>query len=307
MREVTVAAVQTTCTWDREQNVERTCAAVREAARRGAQIVCLQELFETPYFCADQPNPDYFDLARRRRDNPTITRMAALAAELGVVLPVTFFERAGQVFFNTAAIIDADGSVLGYYRKSHIPEDPGYSEKYYFSPGDTGFRVWRTKHAVIGVGICWDQWFPECARAMALLGAELLMYPTAIGDEPTPWGSDTRDHWQTVMRGHAAANVMPLIAANRVGAEEVGSGTQTYYGSSFITDEYGALVAVAERDQEAIITATFDLDKAAWRRVETPVFRDRRVDLYAPLLTLDGGADAITETTCSLRRHEEDR
>jgi N-carbamoylputrescine amidase len=305
MREVTVAAVQTTCTWDREQNVERTCAAVREAARRGAQIVCLQELFETPYFCADQPSPDYFDLARGRRDNPTITTMAALAAELGVVLPVTFFERAGQVFFNTAAIIDADGSVLGYYRKSHIPDDPGYSEKYYFSPGDTGFRVWHTKHAVIGVGICWDQWFPECARAMALMGAELLLYPTAIGDEPTPESADTRDHWQTVIRGHAAANLMPVIVANRVGTEEVGSGTQTYYGSSFITDEQGALVAAAERVQETVVTATFDLDRCAWRRVETPLFRDRRVDLYAPLLSLDGGENTRMETTNAPRRRDE--
>ena len=214
MREVTVAATQMACEWDRDGNVGRAERLVREAARRGAQIVLLQELFETPYFCKE-PRSKHFALAHPFEGHPLLARMSRLASELDVVLPISFFERANNAYFNSVAIVDADGSVLGTYRKAHIPNGPGYQEKTYFSPGDTGFRVWDTRHARIGVGICWDQWFPECARAMALMGAELLFYPTAIGSEPEEPDFDSRDPWQRVMIGHAVANLCPVVAANR--------------------------------------------------------------------------------------------
>lgn len=218
-----------------------------------------------------------------------MARFQELCRELDVVVPVSFYERAGRVFFNTVAVVDADGSVLGIYRKSHIPDDPGYYEKYYFSPGDTGFKVWPTRHGRIGVGVCWDQWFPECARAMALLGAEILLYPTCIGDEPVEYFEpDISEHWQTTMRGHAAANVTPVVTANRIGSEDGPAGAQTYWGQSFIAGQRGELLAVAPRDEEAIVTATFDLDACEFRRREMTLFRDQRVDLYGPLLTLDG-------------------
>jgi N-carbamoylputrescine amidase len=290
VREVTVAAAQFACTADLAANVRAAERLVREAAAQGAQVVCLQELFETPYFCTSE-DARTFDLARPLEGHPTVARFQDLCRELGVVVPVNFFERAGRVFFNTAAIVDADGSVLGIYRKSHIPDDPGYLEKYYFSPGNTGFRVWDTRYARIGVGICWDQWFPECARAMALQGAELLLYPTCIGDEPVEYfEADISEHWQLTMRGHAGANLMPVVAANRIGSEPGPFGPQTYWGQSFICDHRGALRAVAPRDEEAIVTATFDLDEIEFRRREMTLFRDRRVDLYGPLLTLDGDA-----------------
>jgi N-carbamoylputrescine amidase len=287
MREVTVAATQMACSWDREANVERAVALVREAAARGAQIVLLQELFETPYFPVEEKQ-ELFALARPLDGHPTVARMAALAAELEVVLPVSFFERAGNAHFNAVAVVDADGSVLGVYRKSHIPDGPGYEEKYYFNPGDTGFRVWSTRYGRIGVAICWDQWFPECARAMALQDAELLLYPTAIGDEPLPDCVDSRDQWQRVMQGHAAANVLPVVASNRIGTEESDAGKQTFYGSSFITDGTGAKLAEAPRDRQAVITARFDLDELRAMRASWGLFRDRRPDLYRSLLTLDG-------------------
>jgi N-carbamoylputrescine amidase len=208
-----------------------------------------------------------------------------------VVLPFSFFERAGNVYFNSLAMIDADGSLLGVYRKSHIPEGPGYHEKYYFSPGDTGFRVWPTRFGVLGVGICWDQWFPEAARCMALMGAEALLYPTAIGSEPYDASLDSRDHWQRCMQGHAAANVMPLVASNRVGVERGQQYAMTFYGSSFIADPTGAKVAEADREGEAILTATFDLEAVRAQRHAWGVFRDRRPDLYAPILTLDGSGE----------------
>jgi N-carbamoylputrescine amidase len=287
---LTVAATQYACSADAAGNLASAERLVREAAGRGAQVVLLQELFETPYFCKDHL-AGHFSLARPAAGNPVIERFCGLARDLGVVLPVSFFERANNAYFNSLAMIDADGSLLGIYRKSHIPEGPGYHEKYYFAPGDTGFRVWRTRHAVLGVGICWDQWFPEAARCMALMGAEVLLYPTAIGSEPHDPGIDSRDHWQRCMQGHAAANVMPLVASNRVGVERGQNYEMTFYGSSFIADPTGAKVAEAGRDGEAVLTATFDLDEVRARRHAWGVFRDRRPDLYAPILTLDGSGE----------------
>jgi N-carbamoylputrescine amidase len=288
MRNVTVAATQMECGPDASANIARAEKLVRQAAAAGAQIILLQELFETPYFCQDQIHAN-FNLAKPLDQNAAIAHFAPIAKELGVVLPICVFERAGQNFFNTIVILDADGANLGFYRKSHIPDGPGYSEKFYFSPGDTGFKVWDTKYARIGVGICWDQWFPESARAMALLGAELLFYPTAIGSEPQDPTLDSRDHWQRAMQGHAAANLVPLISSNRIGTEPGARGTSlTFYGSSFIADNTGALVAEATRTEETTLTATFDLDELAHTRASWGVFRDRRPELYAPLLTLDG-------------------
>lgn len=288
MRSLTVAATQMTCDWDRAGNIARAERLVREAASRGARLVLLQELFETPYFCQDQLY-EYLALAEPFEGNRLIAHFSALASELGVVLPLSFFERAGQAAFNSLAMIDADGSILGLYRKSHIPDGPGYTEKFYFSPGDTGFRVWETQVGRIGVGICWDQWFPECARAMALMGAEVLLYPTAIGSEPHDPDLDSSGHWQRVMQGHAGANLTPLVASNRIGTEAGRNGTSlTFYGSSFIADPTGAKVAEAGRTGETVLTATFDLDAVARQRRSWGVFRDRRPELYGALLTLDG-------------------
>lgn len=288
MRTVTVAATQMACTWDRQATVERAERLVRTAAAQGANIVLVQELFETPYFCQDQ-DAQFFDLAKPFAENPLIAHFARLAAELGVVLPVSYFEKAGKAHFNSLAVVDADGAVLGNYRKSHIPDGPGYTEKFYFSPGDTGFRTWKTRFGTIGCGICWDQWFPEAARAMALLGAEILLYPTAIGSEPQDSSIDSAAHWQRVMQGHAAANLMPVVASNRIGTEDGRNGTSiTFYGSSFIADQTGAKVAEADRDTETVLTATFDLDAIERQRRAWGLFRDRRPELYAPLATLDG-------------------
>jgi N-carbamoylputrescine amidase len=284
---LTLAATQFACSPDAAANLEKAERAVREAARRGAQVILLQELFETPYFCKDHL-ATHFALARPVSRNAVLGRFQGLARELGVVLPFSFFETANNAYFNSMAMIDADGSVLGVYRKSHIPEGPGYHEKFYFSPGDTGFRVWRTRFGTLGVGICWDQWFPEAARCMALMGAEVLLYPTAIGSEPHDAGIDSRDHWQRCMQGHAAANVMPLVASNRVGVERGQQHEMTFYGSSFIADPTGAKLAEADRSSETVITATVDLDAARAQRHAWGVFRDRRPDLYAPLLRLDG-------------------
>jgi N-carbamoylputrescine amidase len=286
MREVTVAATQMACTWDVEANVARAMELVREAASRGANIVLIQELFETPYFPAEE-REDRFALAKPMDGHPTIEKMSALARELEVVLPVSFFERAGNAHFNSLAIVDADGRVMGVYRKSHIPDGPGYEEKFYFSPGDTGFRVWKTRYGNIGAAICWDQWFPECARAMALQDAEIFLYPTAIGDEPQPQSVDTRKQWQRVMQGHAAANLIPVVASNRIGTEE-SAAKLTFYGSSFITDATGEKIAEASVDEQTVLTATFDLDALRLHRASWGLFRDRRTDLYRRLLTLDG-------------------
>lgn len=287
MATVTLAATQMACSWDTEANLDRAEALVRKAAAAGANIVLLQELFETPYFCPDQKQ-DLFRLARAFAGNPVIARFAGLAAELGVVLPVSFFEKANNAYFNSLAMIDADGAVLGLYRKSHIPDGPGYQEKFYFNPGDTGFRVWPTRFGALGAAVCWDQWFPECARAMALKGADLLFYPTAIGSEPQDPAIHSRDHWQRTMQGHAAANLTPLVASNRIGREQGESCAITFYGSSFIADQTGAKVAEAGDDQPAVITASFDLDAIRAQRAAWGLFRDRRPDLYGPLMTLDG-------------------
>ncbi|MCJ8144541.1 N-carbamoylputrescine amidase [Ancylobacter sp. A5.8] len=288
MRNLTVAATQMACDWNIEGNIARAESLVREAAAGGAGLILLQELFETPYFCQDQ-DYELLSLSTPLEDNRLLAHFAALARELGVVLPISFFERSGQTAFNSLAMIDADGQLLGLYRKSHIPDGPGYSEKFYFSPGDTGFRVWDTAAGRIGVGICWDQWFPETARAMALLGAEVLLFPTAIGSEPHDPRLDSSGHWQRVMQGHAGANLMPLVASNRIGIEPGRNGTSiTFYGSSFIADATGAKVAEAGRDEQTVLTATFDLDAIAHQRRSWGLFRDRRPELYGPLLTLDG-------------------
>jgi N-carbamoylputrescine amidase len=287
MTSITVAATQMACSWDVEANLTQAEALVREAAGQGGDIVLLQELFATPYFCPDQKQ-EHFSLAQPVEGNELIERFAALAAELEVVLPVSFFERANNAYFNSVAMVDADGSVLGLYRKSHIPQGPGYEEKFYFSPGDTGFRAWETRHGVIGVGICWDQWFPECARSMALQGADILLYPTAIGSEPNNPDFDSRDHWQRTMQGHAAANMVVLAASNRVGVEENESATMTFYGSSFVAGPTGEKMAEANRTDQAVITASFDLDEIRAARASWGLFRDRRPELYDALLTLDG-------------------
>ena len=288
MAKTVVAVVQMACTQDEKRNLDRAGELVREAAGRGAQVVLPPELFSGPYFCKDQ-DPAHFALARTVQDSPAVRHMAALAAELGVVLPVSFFERRGQAYFNSLAMLDADGTLLGVYRKTHIPQGPGYEEKYYFSPGDTGFRVWRTRHGAVGVGVCWDQWFPECARARALLGADLLLYPTAIGSEPTDPGWDSRDHWRRTMQGHAAANMLPLAAANRVGEEQGAAFGMTFYGSSFLAGPTGELAANLERTAEGVALAAFDFAAIAARRAGWGLFRDRRPETYGALLTLDGG------------------
>lgn len=282
-----VAAIQMSMVNDVAENVVTAERLVRLAASEGAQIILLPELFERPYFCIDQL-PVHLARAMPIAGHPTIARFCGVAAELGVVLPISVYELAGQARFNSVATIDADGTVLGVYRKSHIPDGPGYTEKYYFSPGDTGFRVWNTRFGRIGVGICWDQWFPESARAMAVLGAELLLYPTAIGSEPPDPTWDSSGHWRRVMCGHAGANLMPLVAANRTGHEVGASFAIDFYGTSFIADNTGAIVADAERIPEAVIHATFDRAALAATRATWGLFRDRRPDLYGPLQTLDG-------------------
>ena len=295
-RPVTVAATQFACSWDLGANLARADAMVREAAARGAQVILLQELFETPYFCIEQ-DTRHLALATPLEENRAVAHFSRVAGELGVVLPVSFFERAGNAYFNSVAMIDADGLVLGVYRKAHIPNGPGYQEKTYFSPGDTGFRVWDTRYGRIGVGICWDQWFPECARVMALQGAELLLYPTAIGTEPPPaLPVNSRDHWQRTQQGHAAANLVPLIASNRHGLERSLQDPEglyiRFYGSSFIADPLGAKLAEAGEGEDALLLATFDLAAIAELRDNWFVFRDRRPELYQPLLSLDGRGTA---------------
>ena len=283
MSHLVVGAVQIACSDDVKANLDKIETHVREAARRGAKLVVLQELFEGPYFCIDI-DAAHNKLAKPFAGNKTISRFSSLAKELGVVLPVSFFEENGGQRFNSLSMIDADGKVLGLYRKSHIPDSPGYSEKYYFANGDTGFMVHDTAVGKIGAGICWDQWFPEAARAMVLKGAEILIYPTAIGSEPSDPTWDSCDHWQRVMQGHAGANLTPLIASNRVGVEKGKSGSMVFYGSSFIADHTGAMLAQADRVTEGVITAALDMTAIAQARRSWGVFRDRRHDLYGDLL-----------------------
>lgn len=282
MRKVKVAATQMSCSWNREEVLDKAEKLVRKAAAEGANIILLQELFETPYFCQKQKF-EYFDLAKPLSENAAVKRFTEVAKELQVVLPISFYEKAGNTAFNTIAIIDADGTILGTYRKTHIPDGLPYAEKFYFTPGDTGFKVWKTKYADIGVGICWDQWFPEAARSMALLGAELLFYPTAIGSEPT-LNIDSKPHWQHAMQGHAAANIMPVIASNRIGTETDDESSMTFYGSSFIADQTGTIVEEADRETESVLVHEFDLDAIAQMRREWGVFRDRRPETYGTLM-----------------------
>ncbi|MCX6547665.1 MAG: N-carbamoylputrescine amidase [Holophagaceae bacterium] len=272
---VRVAATQCAFTEDLAENLARVEALVRQAAAAGAQVILPSELFEGPYFCREEKDA-FFDLARPAEGHPTIARFQALARELGVVIPVSFFERDGHAHYNSLAMVDADGALLGIYRKSHIPDGPGYEEKFYFRPGNTGFKVWATRFGKVGAGICWDQWYPECARVLMLMGAELLLYPTAIGTEPENPGLDTKDLWQRAMVGHAVSNVVPVVAANRIGTE----GDQTFYGHSFIADHRGEKVAELGRTDTGFITADLDLAEIRRNRASFGFFRDRRPDLY---------------------------
>jgi len=290
MRNVTIGAVQMQCSSKPEENLDKAETLVRKAAANGANVILLPELFEFPYFCQERQYR-YYSYATPAASNPAVRRFASVAKELGVVLPISFFEKDGNRLFNSVALLDADGSLLGVYRKTHIPDDHYYQEKFYFTPGDTGFQVWNTAFGRVGVGICWDQWFPETARALALGGAEMLLYPTAIGSEPI-LSCDSMPHWQRCMQGHAGSNIMPLAAANRVGSETVApckenggqSSTLNFYGSSFIANDTGELVCVAGREEEAVLCATFDLDAIAENRLNWGFFRDRRPDCYDSIM-----------------------
>lgn len=287
MRNVKVAATQMSCSSNKEENIAKADQLVREAVRQGAQIILLQELFETPYFCQKEKS-DYYVYATELEENAAIQHFRKVAKELEVVLPISFYEKKNNARYNSLAVIDADGEVLGRYRKSHIPDGPGYEEKFYFNPGDTGFKVWKTRYAKIGVGVCWDQWYPEAARCMALMGAELLFYPTAIGSEPQDGSIDSKDHWQMCMLGHAASNLVPVIASNRVGMETDEDSSITFYGSSFIAGPQGNKVAEADRTEETVLVAEFDLDQLETQRIEWGIFRDRRPDLYKIITSYDG-------------------
>jgi N-carbamoylputrescine amidase len=282
-RTLTLGVLQTHYGTDMSANIDRTKDMVRQAADLGAQVILPSELFQGPYFCVTQEEK-WFATAHPWRTHPCVTAMAPLAKELGVVIPVSIFEKDGPHYFNSMVMLDADGEALGVYRKSHIPDGPGYQEKYYFRPGDTGFRVWDTRHGRIGVGICWDQWYPEAARAMALQGAEVLLYPTAIGSEPHDSSLDTRDPWRRAMQGHAVSNVIPVAASNRIGFEPGPAGGQKFYGSSFIADHRGDLVADMGREDQGVAVASFDLDFLGVHRAAWGFFRDRRTDLYEALL-----------------------
>jgi len=284
---VTVAATQMTCCWEIDENISKAKKIIKDAANKDANIILLQELFQTPYFCIEY-DEEIFRLAKPFKNNVLLNEMAEISKKLNVVLPISYFEKENNAYFNSIAVIDSDGTILGNYRKSHIPDGAGYLEKYYFNPGDTGFKVWKTKFGNIGIGICWDQWFPEAARIMALKGADILFYPTAIGDEPRMSQYDSSQAWQRVMQGHAAANVMPVVASNRIGIESVKGQTNGFYGRSFICDRTGKILSEASRDKEEIITAEIDTEEDHLFRRNWGLFRDRRVDLYKELLTLDG-------------------
>ncbi|WP_369058199.1 N-carbamoylputrescine amidase [Caulobacter sp. 73W] len=284
-RTITLGAIQTSYGMDLDANIEKTKGFIREAAAKGAQVILPSELFQGPYFCVAQEE-HWFTQAYPWRTHPCVVALQPLAAELGVVIPVSIFEREGPHYFNSLVMIDADSSLMGVYRKSHIPDGPGYMEKYYFRPGDTGFKVWDTRFGRIGVGICWDQWYPECARSMALMGAEVLLYPTAIGSEPHDDSLDTALPWRRAMQGHAVSNVIPVVGANRTGFEPwdgYANGGQRFYGSSFIANHRGDLVAEFGRDDEGVLTAEFDLDFLTTHRAAWGFFRDRRTDLYGHL------------------------
>ena len=282
-RKVIVAALQASFGHGMAANIAKTAELVREAAKQGAEIVLPPELFQSIYFPTRQ-DPKWFATAHPLHEHPSVITLRTLAQELDIVIPISFFEKDGPHYYNSVAIADAGGEILGIYRKSHIPDGPGYQEKYYFRPGDTGFRAWKTKHGVIGVGICWDQWYPEAARAMVLQGAELLLYPTAIGSEPYDLTLDTHKQWQRAMQGHAVANAVPVVAANRVGREENDGASQTYYGHSFMADHVGEIVASFGAKEEGVLIGSFDLAAIERYRAEWGFFRDRRTDLYAKTL-----------------------
>lgn len=287
LRKVNVAATQMSCSNSIDENIAKADSLVRKAAAQGAQIILLQELFETPYFCQKEKS-QYYVYATELEQNKAVNHFKQVAKELQVVLPISFYEKKNYARYNSLAVIDAGGEVLGKYRKSHIPDGPGYEEKFYFNPGDTGFKVWNTRFGKIGVGVCWDQWYPEAARCMALMGAELLFYPTAIGSEPQDGSMDSKEHWQTCMLGHAAANLIPVIASNRIGVEEDDESIITFYGSSFIAGPQGKKVAEAGRTEESVLVAEFDLDQLETQRIEWGIFRDRRPDLYRIIASYDG-------------------
>ena len=290
MRKATVAAIQMQMTADVSENISQAEQLVRKAAEQGAQIILLPELFERPYFC-QQRQYDFYDYATSVEENPAVRHFQLIAKELAVAMPISFYEKDGTRLFNSIAMLDADGSVMGVYRKTHIPDDHYYQEKFYFTPGNTGFKVWDTRYGKVGVGICWDQWFPEAARAMALQGAEILLYPTAIGSEPI-LETDSMPHWRRCMQGHAGSNLVPVMAANRIGVERVEpcsenggqSSSLNFYGSSFITDNTGAIIAEANRTDEQVLTASFDLDQYAKDRLSWGLFRDRRPEMYGDIV-----------------------
>lgn len=283
MRKIKVAATQMSCTWDLEATLKKAEDMVRDAKKQGANIVLLQELFETPYFCQTE-SYEYLNIATSVEDNRAVNHFKEIAKELEIVIPISFFERAGNTTFNSLVVIDADGSVMDTYRKTHIPDGHCYEEKFYFTPGDTGFKVWDTAYGRIGVGICWDQWFPESARIMALMGAEILFYPTAIGSEPV-LPIDSQPHWQRCMQGHAAANIIPLVASNRVGTEVQDESSMTFYGSSFIAGPTGEIVKQMDRDKEGVIVVEFDLDEIREKRQSWGIYRDRRPEMYKSILS----------------------
>ena len=283
---VKVAATQMSCSWELDQNILKAKNIIVQAAKKGANIILLQELFQSPYFCIEY-DEKIFNLAQTFENNKVLKEMSELCKELNVVLPISYFERSNNAYFNSVAVIDSDGTILGNYRKSHIPDAPGYLEKYYFNPGNTGFKVWDTNFGKIGIGICWDQWFPEAARIMALKGADILFYPTAIGNELTS-DYDSSDAWQRAMQGHAASNIVPVVASNRIGVEEVQNQSNGFYGRSFISDHTGKILKEGSRDKEEILIAEVDLEKNHLFRRNWGLFRDRRTDLYEEILTLDG-------------------
>lgn len=283
---IKVAAIQMKMSKSYDENIEHAINLVKEAASAGAKVILLPELFEGPYFCQIE-NYDYFKLAKPYENNPYIRTFQELAKSLNVVLPISFFEKANNAYFNSLCVIDADGNDLGLYRKTHIPTGACYEEKFYFSPGDTGFKVFNTKYGRVGIGICWDQWFPETARILTLMGAQMIFYPTAIGSEPV-LPKDSKEHWQNTMCGHAAANIIPVIAANRIGTETEPGSSMTFYGSSFIANEEGNKVEEMDRISEGFICYEFDLDEIDEKRYSWGVFRDRRPEVYKQILTFDG-------------------
>ena len=283
---VKVAATQMSCSWDLDQNIAKAKNIIVQAAKKGANIILLQELFQSPYFCIEY-DEKIFHLAQTFENNKVLKEMSELCKELNVVLPISYFERSNNAYFNSVAVINSDGTILGNYRKSHIPDAPGYLEKYYFNPGNTGFKVWDTNFGKIGIGICWDQWFPEAARIMALKGADILFYPTAIGNELKS-DYDSSGAWQRAMQGHAASNIVPVVASNRIGVEEVQNQSNGFYGRSFISDHTGKILKEGSRDKEEILIAEVDLEQNHLFRRNWGLFRDRRTDLYEEILTLDG-------------------